>query len=114
MTIGAQHVDFFAADAKRLTMSMLDQPQADSSVLANEVSSEAPFRVALVAMPFLATNAPSMQLGLLTAIGKTHGFDVSSLHLNLDFARAYSCRQRNMSLTGLAKALDPRIREDDD
>lgn len=54
-----------------------------------------PFRIALVAMPFLATYAPSIQLGLLTAIGAERGFDVSSLHLNLDFARAIGNAQYN-------------------
>ena len=44
------------------------------------------FRVALVAMPFLATQSPSIQLGLLKAIVAEHGFDVSTLHVNLDFA----------------------------
>ncbi len=44
------------------------------------------FRIALVAMPFLATQSPSIQLGLLKAIAAARGFDVSTWHLNLDFA----------------------------
>ncbi|WP_410612647.1 RiPP maturation radical SAM C-methyltransferase [Amycolatopsis sp. lyj-109] len=40
----------------------------------------------LVSMPFLDADRPSIQLGLLKAIGEQHGFGVRTLHLNLDFA----------------------------
>jgi ribosomal peptide maturation radical SAM protein 1 len=40
----------------------------------------------LVSMPFLEADRPSIQLGLLKAIGEQHGFPVRTLHLNLDFA----------------------------
>ena len=43
-------------------------------------------RTVLVAMPFQDADRPSAQLGLLKAIGRTAGFDVDSLHANLDFA----------------------------
>jgi ribosomal peptide maturation radical SAM protein 1 len=42
--------------------------------------------IVLVSMPFLETGRPSIQLGLLKAIGEQHGFPVRTLHLNLDFA----------------------------
>jgi ribosomal peptide maturation radical SAM protein 1 len=40
----------------------------------------------LVSMPFMDVDRPSIQLGLLKAIGETHGFPVRTLHANLDFA----------------------------
>jgi ribosomal peptide maturation radical SAM protein 1 len=40
----------------------------------------------LVSMPFMHVERPSIQIGLLKAIGERHGFDVRTLHANLDFA----------------------------
>jgi ribosomal peptide maturation radical SAM protein 1 len=40
----------------------------------------------LISMPFYSARTPSLQLGLLSAIGNAHGFAVETLHLNLDFA----------------------------
>src|SRR5688500_4622340 len=40
----------------------------------------------VVSMPFMEVDRPSIQLGLLRAIGAAHGFPVESLHANLDFA----------------------------
>jgi ribosomal peptide maturation radical SAM protein 1 len=40
----------------------------------------------LISMPFCSVSMPSLQLGLLSAIGNAHGFAVDTLHLNLDFA----------------------------
>jgi ribosomal peptide maturation radical SAM protein 1 len=37
-------------------------------------------------MPFFSTRSPSLQIGLLAAIGRQHGFAVSTLHLNVEFA----------------------------
>ncbi|HEX2913315.1 MAG TPA: RiPP maturation radical SAM C-methyltransferase [Chloroflexia bacterium] len=45
------------------------------------------FPVALVTMPFVSHHRPSIQLGLLRSIAWEHGFDVTTFHLNLDFAR---------------------------
>jgi ribosomal peptide maturation radical SAM protein 1 len=42
--------------------------------------------VALVCMPFISVYRPSLQLGLLKAIAKVHGFQVTTFHLNLDLA----------------------------
>lgn len=39
-------------------------------------------------MPFMQIDRPSIQLGLLKAIGGAHGFPVSTVHANLDFAVA--------------------------
>jgi ribosomal peptide maturation radical SAM protein 1 len=43
-------------------------------------------RTVLVSMPFMSPDRPSIQLGLLKAIGEEHGFAVRTLHANLDFA----------------------------
>ncbi|MGC2779834.1 MAG: RiPP maturation radical SAM C-methyltransferase [Bradyrhizobium sp.] len=40
----------------------------------------------LISMPFYSVRTPSLQLGLLSATGRAHGFAVETLHLNLDFA----------------------------
>jgi ribosomal peptide maturation radical SAM protein 1 len=40
----------------------------------------------IVSMPFMGLDRPSIQLGLLKAIGQEHGFPVRSLHANLTFA----------------------------
>jgi ribosomal peptide maturation radical SAM protein 1 len=40
----------------------------------------------VVSMPFMHVDRPSIQLGLLKAIGTAHGFPVRTLHANLDFA----------------------------
>jgi ribosomal peptide maturation radical SAM protein 1 len=40
----------------------------------------------IVSMPFQQADRPSIQLGLLKAIGERHGFPVRTLHANLDFA----------------------------
>jgi ribosomal peptide maturation radical SAM protein 1 len=53
---------------------------------AAERARRARLRVALVAMPFVSARRPSIQLGLLAAIARSHGFPVETFHLNLDFA----------------------------
>jgi ribosomal peptide maturation radical SAM protein 1 len=40
----------------------------------------------IVSMPFMGPDRPSIQLGLLKAVGEQHGFPVRTLHANLDFA----------------------------
>jgi ribosomal peptide maturation radical SAM protein 1 len=42
-------------------------------------------RTVLVSMPFMSLDRPSIQLGLLKAIGESHGFPIATLHANLDF-----------------------------
>ncbi|HEU5107509.1 MAG TPA: RiPP maturation radical SAM C-methyltransferase, partial [Micromonosporaceae bacterium] len=49
-------------------------------------SQRAAWPVVLVSMPFMMTDRPSIQLGLLKAITAGHGYDVRTLHANLDFA----------------------------
>jgi ribosomal peptide maturation radical SAM protein 1 len=44
------------------------------------------WRVVLVAMPFIETRRPSIQIGLLKALASAHGFPTRTLHANLDFA----------------------------
>ena len=44
------------------------------------------WRVVLVAMPFIETRRPSIQIGLLKALASAHGFPACTLHANLDFA----------------------------
>jgi ribosomal peptide maturation radical SAM protein 1 len=43
-------------------------------------------RTVIVSMPFMNLDRPSIQLGLLKAIGESHGFPIDTLHANLDFA----------------------------
>jgi ribosomal peptide maturation radical SAM protein 1 len=40
----------------------------------------------LVSMPFFPARIPSIQIGLLAAIGRQHAHSVDTLHLNLEFA----------------------------
>jgi ribosomal peptide maturation radical SAM protein 1 len=47
------------------------------------------FRVALVTMPFDACSRPSIQLGLLKAIGRRAGFPVDDYYLNLSLAAEF-------------------------
>src|SRR4051794_38317878 len=42
--------------------------------------------VALISMPFASASMPSLALGLLKPIVRSHGFPVETFHLNLDFA----------------------------
>ncbi|MEV4641211.1 RiPP maturation radical SAM C-methyltransferase [Actinoplanes sp. NPDC049548] len=42
--------------------------------------------VVLVSMPFMMADRPSIQLGLLKAVASGHGYDVRTLHANLDLA----------------------------
>lgn len=42
--------------------------------------------VAIVSMPFMDADRPSIQLGLLASIARQAGFAVETLHANLDFA----------------------------
>lgn len=42
--------------------------------------------IGLVTMPFVSIWRPSLQVGLLSAIARMHGFGVETFHLNLDFA----------------------------
>ena len=44
------------------------------------------FPVALVSMPFVSTESPSLQLGTLGPLAQSHGFGVETMHLYLDFA----------------------------
>ena len=47
----------------------------------------ASWNVALVSMPFVSMDRPSIQIGLLKAIATSYGFPASAFNLNLDFAR---------------------------
>ena len=48
--------------------------------------------VALVSMPCAASTSPSLQLGTLAPIARSHGFAVETMHLFLDFAAALGPR----------------------
>ncbi|MFI5889590.1 RiPP maturation radical SAM C-methyltransferase [Actinoplanes sp. NPDC051513] len=50
------------------------------------LSRRADLTVTLVSMPFVSVQGPSLQLGLLAAIGSAHGFPVRTLHAGLDLA----------------------------
>lgn len=52
----------------------------------------------LVSMPFMMADRPSIQLGLLKAVAAGRGYDVRTLHANLDFAhRIGADRYRSLS-----------------
>ena len=51
-------------------------------------------------MPFALATRPSLQLGLLAAIARTHGFPVETFHLNLDLvARIGATRYHHLACT---------------
>lgn len=58
------------------------QPTLSDAV---DLAARKQWRTALISMPFVSALRPSIQLGLLKAIGEQHGFSVNALHLNLDF-----------------------------
>ncbi|WP_285558445.1 RiPP maturation radical SAM C-methyltransferase [Actinoplanes regularis] len=60
----------------------------DPQPVARRPSAEerAAWPVVLVSMPFMTADRPSIQLGLLKAVANGHGYTVSTLHANLDFA----------------------------
>jgi len=49
-------------------------------------SSASDWPVALVSMPFVSSRRPSIQLGLLKAIARQHGYPASSFHFGIDLA----------------------------
>ncbi|MFI7602281.1 RiPP maturation radical SAM C-methyltransferase [Actinoplanes sp. NPDC049681] len=57
-------------------------PTADGPSAAQRAA----WPMALVSMPFMMADRPSIQLGLLKAVAAGHGYDVRTLHANLDFA----------------------------
>jgi ribosomal peptide maturation radical SAM protein 1 len=58
----------------------------DGAGASAPLASGAPFRVALVCMPFASAKIPSIQIGLVTAIAEREGFHTDSYHFNLDLA----------------------------
>jgi ribosomal peptide maturation radical SAM protein 1 len=61
-------------------------PPAPTTEPSATVDQRAAWPAVLVSMPFMQADRPSIQLGLLAAIGRAHGFRVATLHANLDFA----------------------------
>ena len=57
-----------------------------ASLDAATVAMRRAWAVALVTMPFALSTRPSLQLGLLGEIARSHGFPVTTMHLNLDLA----------------------------
>ncbi|MFF5294334.1 RiPP maturation radical SAM C-methyltransferase [Paractinoplanes globisporus] len=45
-----------------------------------------PKAAVVVSMPFMDIDRPSIQLGILASVARQHGFEVRTLHANLDFA----------------------------
>src|SRR5687767_15485582 len=70
------------------TPTALSLPPAAAAEQLDRLSRQrhAAWPVVLVSMPFMDVDRPSIQLGLLKAIGQAHGFPVHTLHANLDFA----------------------------
>lgn len=52
----------------------------------DERERRAAFRVGLVTMPFVSAYRPSIQLGLLAALARGHGFTAETFHLNVELA----------------------------
>ncbi len=73
----------------------------DPAALPEHVArARAGWPVALVSMPFALSTRPSLQLGLLAAITRTHGFPVETFHLNLDLvARIGAARYHHVACT---------------
>jgi ribosomal peptide maturation radical SAM protein 1 len=56
-------------------------------MLSNEIlERNSAWPIVLVSMPFMDPHRPSIQLGLLKAIGEQYGFPVRTYHAHLDFA----------------------------
>ena len=70
--------------ATRLTVRSRN-PSLDA-VDAATMRRRAELPTALVSMPFGPQTMPSIQIGLLAAIGRLGGFPVDTHHLNLEFA----------------------------
>lgn len=75
------------------------------SAEASDVSTPEAPRVALVSMPFVSAERPSIQLGLLQALARREGASVQTFSFNLDFARLVGksafeslCRYRGRQL----------------
>ncbi|MET8154239.1 RiPP maturation radical SAM protein 1, partial [Actinoplanes sp. NPDC005259] len=62
-----------------LSAAAAQRPEAEPRLRAQ-------WPVVLVTMPFMDADRPSIQLGLLAAILREHGFPAHTLHANLDFA----------------------------
>jgi ribosomal peptide maturation radical SAM protein 1 len=80
---------------KRLLPQLRDT-QSWAGALSTSASTEAKdgardvesngYGVAVTSMPFVSIRRPSIQVGLLVSLARSHGFRASGLNLNLDFA----------------------------
>jgi ribosomal peptide maturation radical SAM protein 1 len=77
-----------------MSLDRLNPLPASASVCGDPASLDpdtralrAAWPVALVSMPFALPTRPSMQLGLLAELARSHGFTVDTFHLGLDLAR---------------------------
>lgn len=82
---------------RRRDLVTLRRGHSDPSLASRKVPAKAPAprsatRIALVTMPFASRYHPSIQVGLLTSIGRAKGFTVDSFHLNLDLAKQLGSR----------------------
>jgi ribosomal peptide maturation radical SAM protein 1 len=66
-------------------LDLAARPRAARSSASDGMHRSRP-RTALVSMPFVSIQRPSIQVGLLKAIAVSRGFDATGIHLNLDFA----------------------------
>src|SRR5215207_4075511 len=73
--------------------------------MAATAAQRAAWPTVIVSMPFMGLDRPSIQLGLLKAIGEQNGFPVRTLHANLDFAAQISPDYYRM----LAEARGPLV-----
>ena len=75
------HTDSVAP--RRRQLDLIGAPAATPALVQRALGRRP--RTALVNMPFVSISKPSIQLGLLRAIGAQHGFPIETFHLNLDF-----------------------------
>ena len=61
-------------------------PPGNGEPGASDPARRADLTVTLVSMPFVSVRGPSIQLGLLAAIGSAQGFPVRTLHAGLDLS----------------------------
>lgn len=79
-----------SAPTTAVTLGRRPQPTLELSVrplelTAEEAARRARLKVALVSMPMAAGERPSLALGLLSALAKSHGFAAETVHAHLDF-----------------------------
>ena len=71
---------------RHLTLDGIAPSELPRPIPTTTAAQRSKWPAVIVSMPFMDIDRPSIQLGLLKAIGNAHGFPVRTLHANLDFA----------------------------